>query len=352
MSIGSSCGICLRLVGGSECPSTDAMEMLPNCDQLHAVGELCEGDGECGTVPTANNCNGNGDVYMRCTAAPGLRQPPWPPPSGPARPPPPRVPPRPPQPPLSPMAECAAPCDAGAECGACLQLVPAGECPAEAAAVDRLPRCLGLRPGEVCEGGGECGTAQTANNCHGYRDVYVRAACVPAAPVVGGADLLRDPLIAGVSAALLLLLIIAGVRSIEIDRETQGLAADDHSRSSHGLTPLPIPKRCPRRWPTAAGEHGTGWEGAGWVPRRGAARAPPPPPPPPPPRWSSSSTGLRTGAGRVVRPRPSSCRVRYELTIRVGRVRTGDSDCERVSLSVRKRPRLAPLCTVHTARKV
>jgi hypothetical protein len=229
MSIGSSCGICLRLVGGSECPSTDAMEMLPNCDQLHAVGELCEGDGECGTAPRANNCNGNGDVYMRCTAAPsaGLRQPPWPPPAGPARPPPPRVPPSPPQPPLSPMAECAAPCDAGAECGACLQLVPEGECPAAAAAVDRLPHCVGLWPGELCEGDGECGTAPTANNCHDYRDVYVRAACVPAVSS-GGADLLRDPLIAGVSAALLLLLIIAGVRSteieieIEIEIETQG----------------------------------------------------------------------------------------------------------------------------------
>jgi len=209
---GSSCGICLRLVGGSECPSTDAMEMLPNCDQLHAVGELCEGDGECGTVPTANNCNGNGDVYMRCTAAAtmGLRQPPWPPPAGPARPPPPRVPPSPPQPPLSPMAECAAPCDAGAECGACLQLVPASECPAEAATVDRLPHCVGLWPGELCEGDGECSTAPTANNCHDYRDVYVRAACVPTAPLAGGTDLLRDPLVAG-AAALLLLLIIAGV---------------------------------------------------------------------------------------------------------------------------------------------
>jgi hypothetical protein len=86
---------------------------------------------------------------------------------------------------------------------------------------------VGLWPGELCEGDGECGTAPTANNCHDYRDVYVRAACVPAVSS-GGADLLRDPLIAGVSAALLLLLIIAGVRSteieieIEIEIETQG----------------------------------------------------------------------------------------------------------------------------------
>ena len=211
MSTGSSCGICLRLVGGSECPSIAAMEMLPNCDQLHAEGELCEGDGECGTAPTANNCNGNGDVYMRCTAAPaaGLRQPPWPPPAGPARPPPPRVPPSPPQLPLSPLSECAAPCDAGAECGACLQLVPAGECPAEAA-VDRLPHCVGLWPGELCEGDGECGTAKTANNCHGYRDVYKRAACVQPARPARSAEGLREALM--ISAALLLLIIV-GVRS-------------------------------------------------------------------------------------------------------------------------------------------
>ena len=211
-ALGSSCGVCLRLVGESECPSTDTMERLPNCDQLHAVDEYCEGDGECETSPTANSCNGNGDVYMRCTTpSMELHQPPWPPPAGPTRPPPPRVPPSPPQPPLLPMAECSALCDAGAECGVCLRLVAARECPATVAVVDRLPHCVGLRPGDLCEGDGECSTSATANNCHGHRDVYVRDPCVPAAVRAGDSDLLHGPLIACISAALLLLLILAGV---------------------------------------------------------------------------------------------------------------------------------------------
>ena len=70
---------------------------------------------------------------------------------------------------------------------------------------------MGLWPGELCEGDGECGTAKTANNCHGYRDVYKRAACVQPARPARSAEGLREALM--ISAALLLLLIIAGVRS-------------------------------------------------------------------------------------------------------------------------------------------
>ena len=29
--------------------------------------------------------------------------------------------------------------------------------------VDALPKCIGLRPGELCEGDGECGTDNSAN---------------------------------------------------------------------------------------------------------------------------------------------------------------------------------------------
>ena len=88
-----------------------------------------------------------------------------------------------------------------------------GEAPAvpAEAAVDRLPHCVGLWPGELCEGDGECGTAKTANNCHGYRDVYKRAACVQPARPARSAEGLRAALL--FSAALLLLLVIAGVRS-------------------------------------------------------------------------------------------------------------------------------------------
>ena len=189
---GAACGICLQLVDKAECPSIAAMEQLPNCDRLHAVGELCEGDGECGTSKTANNCHGNGDVYHRCTSS--LHQPPWAPPSSPAGPPPPCLPPSPPQPPLPPLSQCGATqCDAS-ECGACLRLVNQTDAPAcpGVEVVDALPKCIGLRPGELCEGDGECGTSKTANNCHDHRDVYTREACVPeglapAAPATPGA---------------------------------------------------------------------------------------------------------------------------------------------------------------------
>ena len=107
--------------------------------------------------------------------------------------------------------------------------------------------------------------------------------------------------------------------AITRDRERNArLAADVHSRSSRRLTPLPFTKRCPHRWPTAAGEHDTGWEGGGW------AVLAPQPPPPPPPRRSSSSTGSSTGAGKAVRPRPSSCRVRYSVCVVAGRQRPSE----------------------------
>ena len=31
----------------------------------------------------------------------------------------------------------------------------------------------------MCEGDHECGTDRTLNNCHEYRDVYIRTACAP-----------------------------------------------------------------------------------------------------------------------------------------------------------------------------
>ena len=74
-TLGAACGICLRLVAKSACPSAASIHALPKCDQLHAVGELCEGDGECGTDKTANNCHINGDVYERCDST--MSQPPW-----------------------------------------------------------------------------------------------------------------------------------------------------------------------------------------------------------------------------------------------------------------------------------
>ena len=55
MPLGEACGVCLELVTSSECPSETEIAVLPTCDATHAQGDLCEGDGECGTARTANN---------------------------------------------------------------------------------------------------------------------------------------------------------------------------------------------------------------------------------------------------------------------------------------------------------
>ena len=57
---GQSCGLCLVAVGPSECPSNPN---IANCLSV-GLGELCEGDGECGTGNGLNNCGG-WDVYRK-----------------------------------------------------------------------------------------------------------------------------------------------------------------------------------------------------------------------------------------------------------------------------------------------
>ncbi len=58
----SGCGLCLNLVSPSDCPASWARN-LPTCDRV-GDGELCEGDGECGTDGWADNCGG-WDIYRR-----------------------------------------------------------------------------------------------------------------------------------------------------------------------------------------------------------------------------------------------------------------------------------------------
>lgn len=55
------CGNALTPVAVSVCP--DEPKSMPNCEEV-ADGELCEGDGECGTDTDLNNC-GPYDVYRR-----------------------------------------------------------------------------------------------------------------------------------------------------------------------------------------------------------------------------------------------------------------------------------------------
>ena len=153
---------CLRLVETSDCPSEAVIEGLPNCDDVTlALGHRCEGDGECGTSRTANNCGENHDVYERCASS--VPEPPRAPPAGPSSPPWPTPPPPPPHPPFAPLPSCGTACLAGSECGMCLRPLHGFECPSPIVA-DTLPPCDAVAPGEQCEADGECSTSRTLNN--------------------------------------------------------------------------------------------------------------------------------------------------------------------------------------------
>ena len=78
-------------------------------------------------------------------------------------------------------------CDAGGECGVCFLLALQDECPAsiddfqhmiDAQGLAVLSRCVNVPTGGACEGSGECGTDDNANNCFGASDVYRRVKCV------------------------------------------------------------------------------------------------------------------------------------------------------------------------------
>jgi len=92
-------------------------------------------------------------------------------------PPAPSAPPEPPAPPASPSPPMAPPCercDAGAECGYCLVLVP--DCPFWP--MITKPKCGPDMPvGEWCEGDGSCGTDDQANSCFFWEEIYTRLDC-------------------------------------------------------------------------------------------------------------------------------------------------------------------------------
>lgn len=180
--LGASCGLCLELLPVSECPSEDEIRALPQCHLTHAVGALCEADGECGTSKVANNCAPNHDVYRRCEST-SLSTPPWLPPSGPAQPTMPGKPPSVPLPPVAPLPPCGSlqtACSAGASCGLCLEPVES-ECPLNDYQIAALPDCHAVAPGALCEADGECGTSRVLNNCGINHDVYRRERCSPPA---------------------------------------------------------------------------------------------------------------------------------------------------------------------------
>eukprot|EP00900_Chrysochromulina_parva_P013270 jgi/Chrpa1/21944/Chrysochromulina_OHIO_Genome00004699-RA len=56
------CDMCLEPIPRSQCPPQNVLQVSPNC-QAAAFGQLCEGDGECGTSDELNNC-GQGDLQF------------------------------------------------------------------------------------------------------------------------------------------------------------------------------------------------------------------------------------------------------------------------------------------------
>ena len=76
-------------------------------------------------------------------------------------------------------------CDAGAACGMCLVLVLQDECPTDYDELQYIldadglairTQCLDVFKKEACEGSGECGTSDSADNCL-TNDIYRRVEC-------------------------------------------------------------------------------------------------------------------------------------------------------------------------------
>lgn len=78
-------------------------------------------------------------------------------------------------------SDAGAQCDAGEQCGMCLLLVNASAC--SSMSYHGNTKCWTVKRGEMCEGDGECGSDDDANNCptqHGselLKDVYLRVPC-------------------------------------------------------------------------------------------------------------------------------------------------------------------------------
>mmetsp|Transcript_2989 Transcript_2989/g.9049 ORF Transcript_2989/g.9049 Transcript_2989/m.9049 type:complete len:112 (-) Transcript_2989:3385-3720(-) len=66
-AVGGECPAKLSLAPVAVCPgeTEKALEDLPNCAApFLAVDDLCEGDGECGSSQSLNNCGNGWDVYV------------------------------------------------------------------------------------------------------------------------------------------------------------------------------------------------------------------------------------------------------------------------------------------------
>lgn len=56
--------VCLEILPSQYCPPGLELKVMPNCLDAQ-LGQLCEGDGECGTTNTLDNCFEHNDVYYK-----------------------------------------------------------------------------------------------------------------------------------------------------------------------------------------------------------------------------------------------------------------------------------------------
>jgi len=110
----------LVAIASADCP--DNAGSLRHCDQV-SPGEMCEGDGECGTHEL-NNCANEWDIYLL---------------------------------------------EAWTCQGRYLAAIASTDCPASPGS---LAGCDSAGPGEMCEASGECGTNVNLGNCLGGYDLY------------------------------------------------------------------------------------------------------------------------------------------------------------------------------------
>jgi len=165
----------------SACP---ANPNIPNClDKRY--GNLCEGDGECGTDPGLNNCGGF-DVYLKTdktTISPVPTQPPVTstPTFAPTR---------------APTRVTSAPTvstTSSGGIGVCGTLTPidTSACPGQ----PNIANCDVVRFGNLCEADGECGTDSNLDNCGAF-DIYLKTEPTPAptlAPTISSAPVAPQP---------------------------------------------------------------------------------------------------------------------------------------------------------------
>jgi len=139
---GTAAPVCgaLTELGSASCPTDTEIAALKNCLDAK-FGDLCEGNGECGTNGALDNCGGIYDVYWKHTAS-------------------------------ATTTTTTTPLD---QCGTLTPITNSADCPTNS----DLPHCEDAPFESYCEGDGECHTDNDLNNCidhDSHFDVYFKSA--------------------------------------------------------------------------------------------------------------------------------------------------------------------------------